>query len=103
MAVYIVARWGASSWAHCFSMALEIHDGPGALCGLTFVSAFVILSGVKVGNLDWLVVGGPDSTNCCSCSTRGISGGKKLLASCLAFCSLADVDVLYALLWSGYR
>ena len=63
MAVYIVARWSVSSWAHCFSMVLEIPDGPGSLCGLIFVSAFIILSGVKEGNLDWLVVGGPDSMN----------------------------------------
>ena len=66
-------------------MVLEIPDSPGTLWGLTFISVLATLSGVKEGNLDCLVVGGSILMNWCSCCPRGLSGRKKVLASCSAF------------------
>jgi len=71
--------------AHFFSMAFEIPDGPGALCGLIFVSMAAIRSGVKSGNLDWVALGGFLSSNVCSSQLRGRSGGKNVLARHFAF------------------
>ena len=86
---------------HCFRMALEMPDSPGALWGLTFVSVMATLLGVNEGNLERLAVGGLVLMNWCSWSPRGLSGRKKVTASCSAFWSLVDAEDLSGFLSVG--
>ena len=82
-------------------MALDMPDGPGALCGLIFVSIFSIRSGQNTGNLDWQASGGFCSSNVCSSQLRGHSGGKNVMAKPFALVLFEDAVVLSGSFRSG--
>ncbi len=80
--------------AHFFRMVFEMPDGPGALCGFIFVRVFAMQSGVEIGNLDWVALGGFLSLNVCSSLLRGCLGGKNVLARHFTFVSFKVAVVL---------
>ena len=89
--------------AHFFRMVFEMPDGPGALCGFIFVRVFAMQSGVKIGNLDWVALGGFLSLNGCSSLLRGCLGGKNVLARHFAFESFEVAVVPSSVFRSGMR
>ena len=96
-------RCGVRMITHFFSMALDMPDGPGALCRLIFISVFAIRLGENTGNLDSQALGGFHSSNMCSSQLRGHSGGKKVLAKPFALDSLEEAVVPSDSFRSGIR